>query len=89
MSEFDEVVPEAVVVDAVVDEITGVEGIVAESTNSLAEPEITVDAEGGGVVEVVPSIIETCVPVFSKEGILLNPGECEVDKDGVTRGKVV
>jgi hypothetical protein len=52
-------------------------------------PEITIDAEGGGVVEVVPSIIEAHFPVFSAEGVLLNPGECEVDKDGIVRGKVV
>lgn len=52
-------------------------------------PEITINAEGGGVVEVVPSIIEAHFPVFSAEGVLLNPGECEVDKDGIVRGKVV
>ena len=43
----------------------------------------------GGSVELVPSIIEAHFPMFSKDGVLLNPGECEVDKDGVVRGKVV
>ena len=49
-------------------------------------PAITIDIESGGVV---PSIIEAHFPMFSKDGVLLNPGECEIDKDGIVRGKAV
>ena len=55
-------------------------------------PAITIDLENGGVIEVsdpVPSIIEAHFPMFSKDGVLLNPGECEIGSDGVVRGKVV
>ena len=52
-------------------------------------PTITIDIESGGVVEAVPSIIEAHFPVFSKDGVLLNPGECEIGSDGVVRGKAV
>jgi hypothetical protein len=48
----------------------------------VVDPEITVDPESGGVVEVG-------APVFSAEGVLLTPGVCEVSADGIVRGKVV
>lgn len=49
-------------------------------------PAITIDIESGGVV---PSIIEAHFPMFSKDGVLLNPWECEIGSDGVVRGKAV
>lgn len=62
------------------------EDVAVETVAAEVAPESSVEEV---VAEAAPAVVVAAVPRFSREGVLLNPDDCEISPEGIVRPKAV